>query len=76
MKFFKYKISYFCEYDAEEREDIGLVCGENYGDAANHLCEDYGEANVIEINLKEIVKDGNYCLGQEDLDYYFKEEEE
>lgn len=71
--FYKYKVTYFDEYKDEEVPSEGIVWGDNYGDAANRVVEDYGK-DLIDIYLYEIYVDGTYCIDTDELDYALKRE--
>lgn len=73
MKYFKYKITYWADYDADEHTDEGIIAAKNYGQAAENLVRDYGEKDTTDIFLREICIDGDYCLSKEELEYIFKE---
>ena len=70
--FYKYKVTYFDEYKDEEAPSEGIVWGDNYGDAANKLVEDYGKYNVINLFLYEILLDGTYCIDTDELKQVFE----
>ena len=72
--FYKYKVTYFDESKDEEVPSEGIVWGDNYGDAANRVVEDYGKDNLIDIYLYEIYIDGTYCIDKDELDYTLKRE--
>ena len=71
--FYKYKVTYFNEAKVEEVPSEGIVWGDNYGDAANRVAEDYGK-NLIDMYLYEIYVDGTYCIDTDELDYALKRE--
>lgn len=70
--FYKYKVTYFDETKDDEVPFEGIVWGDNYGDAANRVVEDYGKDNLIDIYLYEIYIDGTYCIDKDELDYVLK----
>ena len=72
--FYKYKVTYFDESKDDEVPSEGIVWGDNYGDAANRVVEDYGKDNLIDIYLYEIYIDGTYCIDKDELDYTLKRE--
>ena len=71
--FYKYKVTYFNEAKVEEAPSEGIVWGDDYGDAANRVVEDYGK-NLIDMYLYEIYVDGTYCIDTDELDYALKRE--
>ena len=71
--FYKYKVTYFDEYKDDELPSEGIVWGDNYGDAANKLVEDYGKNNVIDLYLYELLIDGTYCIDTDELKQVFEE---
>ena len=70
--FFKYKVTWYCDYDGDEKLDCGLVYATDYGNAANKLLEDYGKDNVIDIYLQEL-EDEN-AINLEAIKFVFKDE--
>lgn len=71
--FYKYKVTYYDESKDEEVPSEGIVWGDNYGDAANRVVEDYGK-DIIDIYLYEICISGTYCIDKDELDYTLKRE--
>ena len=71
--FYKYKVTYFDESTDKEVPSEGIVWGDNYGDAANRVAEDYGK-DLIDIYLYGIYIDGTYCIDKDELDYALKRE--
>ena len=72
--FYKYKVTYYDVSKEEEVPSEGIVWGNNYGDVANRVVEDYGKDNIIDIYLYEIYIDGTYCIDKDELDYALKRE--
>ena len=70
--FYKYKITYFDECKGNNFPSAGIVWGNNYGDAANKIVEDYCKDNVIDLYLYEIAIDGNYCIDMDELEQVMK----
>ena len=77
--FYMYKVGWYNSYTDEENYDKGVVYASDYGTAANRVINSYGEDNVFNLFLKEIVTgnaaDEDYCLSEDDLEYAFKKEE-
>lgn len=71
--FYKYKVTYYDESKDKEVPSEGIVWGDNYGEAANRVVEDYGE-DLVDIYLYEIYIDGTYCIDKDELDYTLKRE--
>ena len=69
--FYKYKITFYDDYADKEVEDVGLVWADTYGDAANRVVSDYGNDNTIDINLHEIMVDGDTCINEDEINYNF-----
>ena len=72
--FYKYKVTFFNECTGDEETGVGIVWGDNYGDAANRIVEDYGKDSIIDLYLYEIYIDGTYCLDKDELEYALKRE--
>lgn len=72
--FYKYKVSYYLEFDGSDHTDSGIVYAADYGSAANRVQHEYGRDNINDIYLKEIPIEGEYCLNKEDIDYTFNDE--
>ena len=51
--YYKYKVTYWSEFEEKDKCDEGLVFGNNYGNAADHLRQDYGD-NLIDMYLQEL----------------------
>ena len=51
---FYYQVEFWDEINQEPSTGRGVVCGNNYGEAANTLVEYYGKDCVVNISLSEI----------------------
>ena len=69
--FYKYKVTYYSEYDGDEHEAEGIVWAKDYGKAANKVVEDYGVDTINDVYVKEICMDGVLCLDKSEIGYLF-----
>jgi len=76
--YYMYKVCYYDSYSDEEKYSKGIVCATNYGTAADRVIHSYGEDNVLNLFLKEMMTssmdDKDYCLSEEDIKSVFEEE--
>jgi len=76
--YYMYKVCYYDSYSDEEKYGKGIVCATNYGTAADRVIHSYGEDNVLNLFLKEMMTssmdDKDYCLSEEDIKSVFEEE--
>lgn len=74
--FFKYRINWYNEFKDDEEEDTGLVWGNTYSKAMNHLIEDYGPGNIIDVYLREIILDADniHSITKEEITHALERE--
>lgn len=68
--FYKYTVGWYDSYADEEKHNEGVVFARDWNQAADHVVESYGHDNVFDLYLKEL----DYCLSKEDIEYAFKED--
>lgn len=72
---FKYKVTYWSEYDSDEKLDVGIVVGATYIDAANELLKAFGEDSLIDMYLLPLdVDDCRNVISWDDIKLSFKDE--
>ena len=75
MMFYKYKVGWYDSYTDKDTYDEGVVFAREWSQAADHVVKSYGDDNVFDLYLKEIMTDNeDYCLSKEDIDSAFKED--
>ncbi len=71
---YKYKVNYYCDYDDQEKLDVGIVAAQSYAGAAAKLVETWGEG-LIDIYLLPLdVDDCKDVISWEDIKLSFEEE--
>ena len=70
--FYKYTVEYYNEYEDKEVSDEGIVFSNNFGDAASHVAEEYGNG-VFKLTIQEAgSEEGSYCFNKDDINYAFQ----
>lgn len=71
--FYKYKVGWYNSYKDKEEYNEGIVCSHSWSQATDRVIDSYGQDNVFDLYLKELLaEDGDYCLPKEDIEYAFK----
>ena len=70
--YYRYKLTYYDEFGADESPDEGIVYGETYSEAMRNLEEDYGTKNIDDIFLTSLALDGEHTLNKEDIKFAFQ----
>ena len=72
---FKYKVTYWCDYEGDEKLDIGIVAAETYADAANELLKAFSD-DLIDMYLLPLdIDECKNVISWEDIKLSFKEDE-
>jgi hypothetical protein len=65
--YYKYRLTYYSEYDHDEFPDGGIVYGNSYSEAMENIVKDYGEENISEVFIDSLCLDGEHTLSFEDI---------
>lgn len=73
--FYKYKVSWYCEFEDKDTISEGIVFASTFGDAAQHVATDY--SNVFEVTIHELTLDSDdtHCIEKDEIDYAFEHNE-
>ena len=70
--YYKYRLTYYSEYDHNEFPDCGIVYGKNYREAMENIEKDYGEENIDDIFITSLTLEGEHTLNIEDIKLAFQ----
>lgn len=64
----KYEVKYWDDFDKEEVEDSGVVCGENEAECISSLYHYYGKDNVNKFSIEFLENTDDNILTKENLE--------